>query len=106
LFPAQYPSLNLVFLGDFNCPQSHTVFIPLRNLGYENVFRKQKTSLKKKCINLNCLASEFDNIWFKTSNFKVFKKRAVLFYEHFDSLNDAATVSDHIPLEVVLDFVK
>ncbi len=106
LFPAQYPGLNLVFLGDFNCPQSHTVFTPFRNMGYDCVFRKQKTSLKKKCVNLNCLASEFDNIWFKISIFKVSKKRAVLFYEDFDNLNDAATVSDHIPLEVVFDFVK
>jgi hypothetical protein len=28
--PAAYPSLNLVFCGDFNCPQSHTVYNPLR----------------------------------------------------------------------------
>jgi hypothetical protein len=29
-----------------------------------------------------------------------------LFYEDFESMDAAATVSDHIPLEVVLDFVK
>lgn len=28
--PAQYPNLNLLFVGDFNCPQSHTVFNPLK----------------------------------------------------------------------------
>src|SRR6266498_5260719 len=26
--PAEYPNNNLIFCGDFNCPQSHTVFNP------------------------------------------------------------------------------
>ena len=44
--PAQYPTLNLLFVGDFNCPQSHTVFNPLKKMGYVSVFINQKTSLK------------------------------------------------------------
>ena len=28
--PNEYPTLNLIFAGDFNCPQSHTVFNPLK----------------------------------------------------------------------------
>lgn len=48
--PAQYPTLNLVFMGDFNCPQSHTVFNPLKKMGYASVFTKQKTSLKKNVM--------------------------------------------------------
>jgi endonuclease/exonuclease/phosphatase family metal-dependent hydrolase len=106
LFPAEYPDLNLVFLGDFNCPQSHSVFNPLRKMGFDCVFKNQKTSLKKSCVNEVCLASEFDNIWYPSKQFKVLKSRAVLFYEDFESMDAAATVSDHIPLEVVLDFVK
>ncbi|MGI8637280.1 MAG: endonuclease/exonuclease/phosphatase family protein, partial [Segetibacter sp.] len=31
--PAEYPSSNLIFAGDFNCPQSHSVFNPLKTLG-------------------------------------------------------------------------
>jgi hypothetical protein len=45
-FP-EYPTLNLIFAGDFNCPQSHTVFIPLRKMGYQSILVGQKTSLKK-----------------------------------------------------------
>ena len=46
--PEQYPKLNLLFVGDFNCPQSHTVFNPLKKMGYDCVFVSQKTSLKKE----------------------------------------------------------
>lgn len=35
--PIQYPNLNLLFVGDFNCPQSHTVFNPLKKMGYKSV---------------------------------------------------------------------
>jgi len=106
LFPEEYPDLNLVFLGDFNCPQSHSVFTPLRKLGFDSVFKNQKTSLKKSCENGVCLASEFDNVWFDASVFKVVKKKVDLFYEDFESLDAAASVSDHIPLVVELDWVR
>ena len=106
LFPEEYPDLNLVFLGDFNCPQSHSVFTPLRKLGFDCVFKNQKTSLKKSCENGVCLASEFDNIWYDASVFKVVKKKVDLFYEDFESLDAAASVSDHIPLVVELDWVR
>ncbi len=30
--PNLYPTLNLIFLGDFNCPQSHSVFGPSKKI--------------------------------------------------------------------------
>ena len=65
--PDEYPNLNIIFAGDFNCPQSHTVFNPLRKLGYNFSFTNQKTSLKKECILNECLASELDNIWYNNT---------------------------------------
>lgn len=100
--PEQYPNLNLLFVGDFNCPQSHTVFNPLRKLGYFPVFINQKTSLKKECKENNCLASEFDNIWYHASKIKVIHTSVLHFYENFSSLSDARKISDHIP--IVLEF--
>lgn len=76
--PEEYPKLNLMFLGDFNCPQSHTVFIPLRNMQYESVFFNQKTSLKKECYNDDCLASEFDNFWYNKNKIKVVTSKVIL----------------------------
>jgi endonuclease/exonuclease/phosphatase family metal-dependent hydrolase len=62
--PPAYPMLNLIFCGDFNVPQSHTVFNPLKAMGYKPVLTNQKTSLRHDCINCDCLASEFDNIFY------------------------------------------
>lgn len=103
--PAQYPTLNLVFMGDFNCPQSHTVFNPLKKMGYVSAFIKQKTSLKKQCHGENCLASEFDNIWYKSSKIEIQNSKALLFYTSFDSLDDARAISDHIPITATLKFL-
>lgn len=96
--PTQYPDLNLVFMGDFNCPQSHSVFIPLKNMGYSPVLKGQKTSLKKKCVSGNCLASEFDNIFYNTTKIKVQNRGAILFYNNFDNILEARKISDHIPI--------
>ncbi|MBY0486245.1 MAG: endonuclease/exonuclease/phosphatase family protein [Flavobacteriaceae bacterium] len=96
--PAQYPDLNLLFVGDFNCPQSHTVFNPMKKMGYQSAFQNQKTSLKKECKEDNCLASEFDNIWFSTSKIKVINSEAIHFYNNFSTLKAARQVSDHIPI--------
>lgn len=94
--------MNLIFVGDFNCPQSHTVFIPLKKMGYCCVFTNQKTSLKKGCKANDCLASEFDNIWYNTSKINISTSKVIHFYESFQSLNEARKISDHIP--IVLEF--
>lgn len=96
--PAAYPGLNLVFMGDFNCPQTHTVFNPLKKSGYTSVLQNQKTSLKQKCQNNNCLASEFDNIFYRSNALEYKNSGVLLFYKNFHSLRDARKISDHIPI--------
>jgi deoxyribonuclease-1-like protein len=102
--PDEYPKLNLIFMGDFNCPQSHTVFNPLRKMGYKSVFENQKTSLKQACYEEQCLASEFDNIWVNLAKVEINNSRVIHFYENFKTLQEAREISDHIPIavEVVL----
>ena len=101
--PLEHPDLNLVFVGDFNCPQSHTVFNPLRKMGFESAFVNQKTSLKKECKNNICLASEFDNIWFNNKKINLKKAEPIYFYTVFKSLKEARVVSDHIPVGVEVE---
>jgi deoxyribonuclease-1-like protein len=96
--PSEYPALNLVFMGDFNCPQSHSVFNPLKKSGYTSIFQNQKTSLKQKCKNNNCLASEFDNIFYKTEAINYKNSGVISFYKNFKSLQEARKISDHIPI--------
>ncbi|MCG9792558.1 endonuclease/exonuclease/phosphatase family protein [Flavobacterium algicola] len=103
--PAQYPALNLVFTGDFNCPQSHTVFNPLRKMGYLPILKDQKTSLKRDCVLEECLASEFDNVFYNSNKITVKNSGVILFYDKFKSLPEARSISDHIPIwaEIVIN---
>ncbi len=97
-FPSAYPKSNLIFMGDFNCPQSHSVFDPLRKMGFASALVNQKTSLKRACKNGQCLASEFDNMYFSKSKNKKLNAGVVLFYEKFSTLKEAHTISDHCPI--------
>jgi hypothetical protein len=100
----EYPNLNLVFLGDFNCPQSNSVFTNFRKLNYQSVLVNQKTSLKRSCKNGNCLASEYDNIFYATRKLKRINSFVVPFYTSFDNLSLAKKVSDHIPVVAQFSF--
>jgi deoxyribonuclease-1-like protein len=96
--PAMYSNLNLIFAGDFNVPQSHTVFIPLRKLGYVSALTNQKTSLKQTCVNNDCLFSEFDNFYFRKSRIKSHSSGIIPFYEKIPDHRQARLISDHVPI--------
>jgi len=95
--PSEYPNLNLIFVGDFNCPQSHTVFNSLREKGYSSILINQKTSLKKQLKNGQSLASEFDNVFYN-QNVRNINSGVIHFYKNFKTLKDARVISDHIPI--------
>lgn len=97
-FPDRYKSRDLIFVGDFNLSQSHSVFTPLKNKGYEPVLVGQKTSLRQKCLNNDCLASEFDNIFYSKSAFEIRGAGIIPFYQAFDDLKQARAISDHVPV--------
>lgn len=96
--PEEYPHLNLIFAGDFNCPQTHTVFNPLKKMGYKSILVNQKTSLKQECKNNICLASEFDNMYYSISKINFIDSGVIPFYKNFNSLKQARLISDHIPI--------
>jgi deoxyribonuclease-1-like protein len=96
--PEQYPLLNLLFIGDYNCPQSHTVFNPLKKMGYQPALTGQKTTLKKSCVENECLASEFDNIFYPVSKITMTSSGVIHFYKDFESMDEANHLSDHLPV--------
>lgn len=98
LLPALYAKLNLIFMGDFNCPQSNQVFIPLKKMGYATILSNQKTSLKQKCKGNDCLASEYDNMFFNSKRNSTLKAGIVPFHTAFTTLKEARTISDHLPI--------
>jgi deoxyribonuclease-1-like protein len=103
--PERYPTLNLLFVGDFNCPETHTVFNPLKKMGYSPVFINQKTTLRSKCIEADCLASPFDNIFYHQQRITLKQQGVVLFYEDFSTLESARKVSDHLPIWFLFDLL-
>lgn len=66
-------------------------------MGYKAIFTGRKTSLKLECVNNNCLASEFDNIFYNTLKIKFIKSGTLDFYKRFRTLKGARLISDHIP---------
>jgi hypothetical protein len=55
-------------------------------------------SLKTRPVNNECLASEFDNLFYITEKVRFIDSGVIRFYISFISLKDARTVSDHIPI--------
>jgi len=99
-FPKEYPKIRF-FLGDFNLAQSHTVFNPLKELGFIPTFENQKTSLKQECKNGECLANPLDHIFYEKNKITVINKGVVLFYKDFSNLKEARKLSDHLPIYIV-----
>ncbi len=96
--PSEYSSKNIIFCGDFNCPESNSVFNPLKISGYKSAFTKQKTSLKTKCVNNDYLASEYDNLFYNVTKIKLLKSGVIHFYNQFSTLKEARKISDHLPV--------
>ena len=96
--PEEYPNLNLIFCGDFNLPQIHTVFNPIKKMGYQSALTNQKTSLRQECFNDDCLASEFDNFYYNSNKITKLSSGVIHFYKSFSDLKEARKISDHIPI--------
>lgn len=103
-FPKLYPKLNLVFMGDFNCSQKNTVFNPLKSSGFTPILVNQKTSLRQKCIKNDCLASEYDNLFYDKQKIKILQKGIVAFHSNFKLMKEARKISDHVPIWCVMEF--
>lgn len=102
-FPQTYPDKQLIFLGDFNCPQSHSVFGPLKAQGYRPALTGVKTTLRQECKNGDCMASEYDNIFYPETVFRVLKSGVLPFYQYYKGdMKAARRLSDHAPVYVEL----
>lgn len=102
--PEEYPDLNLLFCGDFNLPQSHTVFNPIKKMGYLPVLTGQKTSLKQECFDDDCLASEYDNFFYNSNKVYNLNTGVIHFYKSFSDIKEARKISDHIPIYFQFSF--
>lgn len=98
-FPENYPEHHLIFLGDFNLKHTHSVYTPLKKMGYQPALADQKTTMKMKCVNGECLASAYDNFFYQANYFQPIHSKAIPFYHSFsDDLIAARKISDHLPI--------
>jgi len=100
-YPAKYSNLNLVFAGDFNCPQTHTVFNPLKKNGFVPALTNTKTTLRRSCDH-GCTASEFDNFFYDSAKANATDRGVIALYEKLATLEKAHELSDHLPIWMVL----
>jgi len=96
--PAEYKGRNILFCGDYNCSQSSEAFSSLKAIGYQPIFANQKTTIKNKPKGTECLASEYDNIFFRHSQVKWLRSGIIPFYTTFPTLTQARKISDHVPI--------
>ena len=72
-------------------------------MGYQACFLNQKTTLRQKCIQGDCLASEYDNVFIPTDKIKLLSAQIIPFYEDFEEVILARKISDHVPLLVEIE---
>jgi deoxyribonuclease-1-like protein len=96
--PAEYPADVLIFCGDFNLSQKHSVFNPLKKAGYLSSLIGQKTSLRQKCLKGDCLASEYDNFFYNHAVVNCISTGINPFYTFFTDIKVARKISDHVPV--------
>ena len=100
-FPKLYPDDCLIFLGDFNLPDTHNVFNPLKKMNYQLALVNQKTSLRTKCdtkIADDCLSKVYDHIIFNAQELQKIDSGVIHFYKDFPTIQLARKISDHIPI--------
>lgn len=67
---------------------SPTPFFFIKKMGYKPIFEDQKTTLKMESVNNECLASEFDNIFYNAQRINFINSGVIKFYESFDNLSE------------------
>ena len=97
-FPQKYLGHTLIFMGDFNCPQSNSVFGPLKSMGYPSVFSGRKTTLKRGCAARDCLSSEYDNLFYPASKMKLVNSSVLQFQLTMPDGLAPENISDHLPI--------
>src|SRR5690554_4329638 len=105
-FPEKYPGRNLIFLGDFNVSQSHTVFNPLKKMGYKPALVGQKTTIKMQCVGNDCLASELDNIFYNSFTTQMVSSGVIHFYLSFSDRKSTRLNSSHVRISYAVFCLK
>lgn len=97
-----YPDDHVLLLGDFNLDEDDRAFDGLRRHGYRAVLDDQPTSLRRSPDPgpNGHLANEYDNIFVETGPLRAARSGVLDFTPQFQSLEEARSLSDHLPVFV------
>lgn len=95
----------LIWMGDFNCYPTDTVFNILNTKKFQYAPVKQATTIKqKKCDGNNCYANAYDYFWMNTK-VKLLSSGHYSFLSLFNNDGvEARKISDHIPVYIKISF--
>lgn len=96
-----YPNDRLIFLGDFNLPETHPAFDPLEALGYRPALKNQPTSLRQSC-SPGYFSEALDNIYLPPS-IRLISAGIIDTVGDCDNLKNARGLSDHVPVWMVIE---
>jgi deoxyribonuclease-1-like protein len=94
-----YGDTPVIFMADWNVVDHHTVFNPLKRIGYHFALKGQPTTLKLKCVDQHYKNHAIDNILLPPA-FSIKQAGTCDFVGHCDNLTSARKISDHLPVWV------
>lgn len=104
-YPKRFTQYPFVILGDFNTKANHTVYNPMKSLGFKLAFNGEKTTLRQECVQNDCKANDYDNMIYNASKMTVISAKVIDFYTQMGyDMKAARKVSDHLPIQVQFKF--
>lgn len=101
------PDRHVVFLGDWNMKTSHPCFEPFADRGYAACLRNTPTTLKRKCTQTGVYVNHaIDNIYYPSAHFRVLEAGVIDFVRGCGYLEEDRSLSDHLPVYLVVEPVR
>lgn len=97
-YPKRLQTDNIIFLGDFNLNEKHTVWNPLYKKGFRPTIKNTATTLKRACKNGIYTNHAIDNIYYNSEIIHAENSGIVDFIRQCSNLTNARLISDHLPV--------
>lgn len=105
-YPKRLQTDNIIFLGDFNLNEKHTVWNPLYKKGVKPAIKNTATTLKRACKNGVYTNHAIDNIYYNSGIVQFESSGIVDFILQCNNLTNARMISDHLPVFLEMSLIN
>lgn len=105
-YPKRLQTDNIIFLGDFNLNEKHTVWNPLYKKGVKPAIQNTATTLKRACKNGVYTNHAIDNIYYNSGIVQFESSGIVDFILQCNNLTNARMISDHLPVFLEMSLIN